>query len=72
MGKSRLAPLKLVTIPRLELCAAVLAVRLHELVKSELTFTISDVYFGVILRLYFATYATQNHAFKLLLQIVSA
>ena len=36
IGKSRLAPIKLVTIPRLKLCASVLASRLAELVKKEL------------------------------------
>ena len=36
MGKSRLAPLKSVTIPRLELSAAVVATRLDKMVRDEL------------------------------------
>ena len=38
IGKSRLAPIKLVTIPRLELCAAVLSVRLHEIISKNWNF----------------------------------
>ncbi|XP_028415683.1 uncharacterized protein LOC114539211 [Dendronephthya gigantea] len=36
LGKARLAPIKIVTIPRLELTAAAVAVRIGELLKNEL------------------------------------
>ena len=36
MGKARLAPMKPVTIPRLELAAAVVAVRMHNSIMTEL------------------------------------
>ena len=45
MGKSRLAPMKLVTIPRLELCGAVVAARLHELIQREMKLKIDRAYF---------------------------
>ena len=45
IAKSRLAPIKLVTIPRLELYGAVLAVRLHEIVSKELQYSVSRVFF---------------------------
>ena len=46
MGKSRLAPTKSVSIPRLELTAAVLAARLDELAKRELKIPL-DSFFWV-------------------------
>ena len=42
MAKSRLAPLKAVTIPRLELSAAVLAVRLDRIIRKEITLPIKS------------------------------
>lgn len=45
LGKTRLSPLETVTIPRLELTAAVLAVQLSRMVQSELQRTLDDVVF---------------------------
>ena len=47
IAKSRLAPIKAVSIPRLELTAAVLAVRLNALVKGELKFDVCQYYFWI-------------------------
>ena len=45
MGKSRVAPLKPVTIPRLELTAAVCSVRISQQLRRELEYTIDQEYF---------------------------
>ena len=45
MGKSRVAPLKPVTIPRLELSAAVCSVRISQQLQRELEYTINQEYF---------------------------
>ena len=47
MGKSRLAAMKSVSIPRLELTAAVLAVRLDELTKGELDLSVPSFFWIV-------------------------
>ena len=45
MGKSRVAPLKPVTIPRLELTAAVCSIRISQQLQRELECTIDQEYF---------------------------
>lgn len=45
MGKARVAPLKVVTIPRLELAAAVLAARIDRMLIKELQLNLSDSIF---------------------------
>ena len=44
-GKSRVAPLKKVSVPCLELVAAVLAAKLRKLVRKELSVNIDEVFF---------------------------
>ena len=45
MGKSRVARLKFVSIPRLELTAATLSVKVSELIREELQHSINKEYF---------------------------
>ncbi|CAG2248710.1 unnamed protein product [Mytilus edulis] len=45
LGKSRLAPLKQTTIPRLELSGAVVACKLYEIIRDELEIKIDSVVF---------------------------
>ena len=40
IGKARVAPLKVITIPRLELSAAVVATRLDKMIRSEIDYSI--------------------------------
>ncbi|XP_035660814.1 uncharacterized protein LOC118405422 [Branchiostoma floridae] len=45
MGKARVAPLKAITIPRLELNAAVVAVRVNQMIQRELDIKIDKTFF---------------------------
>ena len=45
LGKSRMAPRKLMTIPRLELTAAVVAVRLAKFIQRELEYHLDGTTF---------------------------
>ena len=45
VGKSRLSPLKPVTIPLMELSASVLSTRLDRIIRQELDFVIHDSFF---------------------------
>ena len=43
-AKNRLAPLKTMTIPRIELCGAVLTCRMRETIMKEMDFKFSEIY----------------------------
>ena len=45
MGKSCVVPIKTITIPRLELTAAVVATKLYQFVKEEIDMTLDQVFF---------------------------
>ena len=47
MSKARVSPMKHVTIPRLELQAALVAAQMNEMIKEELDISISRTYFWV-------------------------
>ena len=67
MGKSRVAPLKRVSVPRLELVAAVLAVKMSTMISREVDI---KYIFGPMLRLFYDIFVILLHAFSHLSQVV--
>jgi hypothetical protein len=66
MAKSRVAPSKVISIPRLELTAAVIAVKMSLVIKRELEVTIQDEYFWTDSRVilgYISNDARRFHVF---------
>ena len=55
MGKSRVAPTRITTIPRLKLTAAVVSAKFAKMVQEELNYANLKQYFGPIPRKYLAT-----------------
>ena len=45
LGKAKVAPKSVVTIPHLELCAAVLDIKFHNMIKKQLDIPIGDFHF---------------------------
>ncbi|XP_032230538.1 uncharacterized protein LOC116614060 [Nematostella vectensis] len=63
IGKSRVAPLRLVTIPRLDLTAAVCSVRVSNQLKKELEHTIDDEGFWTDSRVFLGYIANESKRF---------
>ena len=64
MGKARVAPKAFVSIPRLELAAAVLSVKISNMIKKELQLQELDEYFWTDSRVVLGYIANDTRAFK--------
>ena len=64
MGKSKVAPKKFVSIPRLELVATALSVNISNMIKKELQLQELDEYFWTDSRVVLGYIAIDTRAFK--------
>ena len=64
MGKARVAPKMFASIPRLELAAAVLSVKISNMIKKELQLQELDEYFWTDSRVVFGYIANDTRTFK--------
>ena len=70
MGKSRVCPQKVVSIPRLELVAAVLAAKLSGLIRKEIELVIDEVFYWTDATVFYAILIIHHLVLKCLLLIV--
>ena len=63
MGKSRVAPLKPISVPRLELTAAVVAAKLGSMICRELEYDVNDVVYWTDATVVLRYYTTHIHIF---------
>ena len=71
IGNSRVGPLKFISIPRLELMAAALSVKISNLLREELDVHVDDETFGLIAKLFLATLTAMYTSLKCLEPIAS-
>ena len=64
MSKNRLAPIKAISLPRLELNAAVLGVRLYTMIIKEIKLSIQNVFFWTDSTLGLQYLRNERHRFK--------
>ena len=64
MSKTRLAPIKTVSLPRLELNAAVIGVRLYKVIIKEIDLPINEIFFWTDSMLVLQYIRDANHRFK--------
>ena len=63
MAKTRLAPLRQLSIPRLELCGALIAARLRETIVKEMTYSFARVFHATDSAIVRAQIQKENYGF---------